>query len=127
MIYYKDYILKDVSIMYRYKKHNDKENIKEDIKELMKEGRYYKVLKRMFSLNPNIKYIDFFNSPIGKLYSITENLKLLEENKNILDHTLIKNNLVRIGYNHNCNIKNEIEKNQFLYNIKSMDLLQHHD
>ena len=60
-------------------------NIKEDIEEYKKEGQYYKVLKRMFSiyvLYNNTGQIEFlirvFNSELGKLYEKICNMKAIE-------------------------------------------------
>lgn len=59
--------------------------LNDDAKEYVKEGNYYKVLKRYFSaavINNNIGMVDFyvkvFNSDLGKLYQIYCNLKAIE-------------------------------------------------
>lgn len=59
--------------------------LNEDIEEYKKEGNYFKILKRLFSIavmNNNIGAADYFikifNSELGKLYEIYCNLKAIE-------------------------------------------------
>jgi len=53
------------------------EGIKADAKELIKEGNYYKALKRQFLLKPSQKLIDYFNSEIGILNKARADLDIL--------------------------------------------------
>jgi hypothetical protein len=53
------------------------DGIKADYKELVKEGNYYKALKREFLLKPTQKLIDYFNSEIGILNKARADLDIL--------------------------------------------------
>jgi hypothetical protein len=53
------------------------EGIKADAKELVKEGNYYKALKRKFLLKPSQKLIDYFNSEVGILNKARADLDIL--------------------------------------------------
>lgn len=102
-----DYIIRienrflELSIIYSFNpsKTNYIDSIKNDIKTLTKEKKYFKVLKRIFSLltkqkksidrdNKLIILSKFFNSPIGLQYQNVSNLKALKillENYNDVD------------------------------------------
>lgn len=97
-----DYIVRiqsrfvELSIIYSFSKGEEdfKMSVKKDIKELYDEGKYYKVLKRIFSIvskekksaerdNKLVLLTNFFNSEVGKMYQDASNLraiKLLLEN-----------------------------------------------
>jgi len=97
-----DYIVRiegrfvELSIIYSFSRGEEdfKMSVKKDIRELYEEGKYYKVLKRIFSmLSKEKKSIErddklvlltnFFNSEVGKMYQDASNLraiKLLLEN-----------------------------------------------
>jgi hypothetical protein len=92
-----DNIFKELSIIYSFNNVVDVKQIQkklvDDIKELYKDGNYYKVVKRLFSLykieQKNIPLLvimtKFFNSNIGKLYQRVSQLKaikLLKEHHN---------------------------------------------
>jgi hypothetical protein len=81
---------KEVSVIYFIKKKNDEDitkekyilNLEDDYKGLIKEKKYYKSLKRLFTiykLNMDYKKINiltkFFNSNIGKLYQLKNKLE----------------------------------------------------
>ena len=97
-----DYIVRiqnkfiELSIIYSFSRGEEdfRESVKKDIRELCEEGKYYKVLKRIFSIvskerksidrdNKLILLTNFFNSDVGKMYQDASNLraiKLLLEN-----------------------------------------------
>jgi len=53
------------------------EGIKEDAKELLKEGNYYKALKRLYLIKPSQKLIDYFNSEVGIINKARADLDIL--------------------------------------------------
>jgi len=60
------------------------QSIKKDYLELVKDGNYYKALKRLYSIKPTKKLTDYFNSEIGilnKARSDLDTLLLLQEQK----------------------------------------------
>ncbi len=83
----------DVSVIYQFgkTKYDVKKSSKffidklnKDIKELKKEKKYYKILKRIYSINKlknnkaqNNELNKFFNSDSGKLYSIYNNIEAI--------------------------------------------------
>jgi hypothetical protein len=78
---------------------NEEERLKEleqDFGELVSEGRYWKALKRLFSMmrikneepETAIQLVKLFNSETGKLYQITSQLKAVQTLKWELDKTL---------------------------------------
>jgi hypothetical protein len=95
-----DYVIRiqnkfvELSIIYKVLNHQGGESsfvesVKDDIKELCKEGEYYKVLKRCFSIltkqpkSPDrdkrlILLTNFFNSPVGQIYQDASNLKAIK-------------------------------------------------
>ena len=77
----------------------DAERLKEleqDFGELVNEGKYWKALKRLFSMmrirneepETSIQLVKLFNSETGKLYQITSQLKAVQTLKWELDKTL---------------------------------------
>lgn len=82
--------------------------LNEDIKELKKEGRYYKVLKRLFNKfkldgdTEKLLYLsEVFNSDLGKLYQKISNmeaiLKVVENHKDDMTKRRAQLNLKDIG------------------------------
>jgi hypothetical protein len=76
--------------------------IEEDIKELLREGNYFKVFKREFSIalingKINKQILNLLNSDFGILYKFISNLKLIvlmiEQKFKPIDLDIIKNNL----------------------------------
>lgn len=63
-------------------KKNDKIlQLNKDAKELVKEGEFYKALKRKFSISlllnkPNLKLLNLFNSDIGRFYKVIHDLNM---------------------------------------------------
>jgi hypothetical protein len=53
------------------------DGIKADAKELVKEGNYYKALKRIYLIKPSKKLVDYFNSEIGILNKSRADLDIL--------------------------------------------------
>jgi hypothetical protein len=53
------------------------QSIKNDYNELVKEGNYYKALKREYSIKPTKKLTDYFNSEIGILNKARSDLDVL--------------------------------------------------
>lgn len=53
------------------------DGIKADAKELIKEGNYYKALKRLYLIKPSQTLIDYFNSEIGILNKARADLDVL--------------------------------------------------
>ena len=153
-----DYVIRignkfiELSVNYFYDKNNnikesDKsfqeitKSLKDDMNEQIKEGNYFKALKRLFSVY-NLKYVKeqlkntdkyislskFFNSEWGKLYSETANLKaikLLLENYD--DEETIKRAIINLkDLNIEPNLKkidNIIKNNEKKYNNKAKELL----
>jgi hypothetical protein len=103
--------LTEISVIYKFGENITVDYIsglKSDIKELKKEGKYYKVLKRMFNIykaeGDKDKLVDltkFFNSEYGQIYKRLSNLdaiKLVADNYD--DNTtkkIIKYNLKELG------------------------------
>ncbi len=90
LIAYIEFRMIEVSVNYQFNhdsKHtNAVQELKNDMTELIKEGSYYKSLKRLFSINrinENMKMIkkltEFFNSKYGKNYSIVANLEAIKK------------------------------------------------
>lgn len=111
----------EVSNIFYIKKKNLKidfiQSIKDEIKELEKEGNYFKVLKRKFSIyikQKNItqikKLTEILNSTLGKKYQL---MSMLETIKKLLDITDDKTTIKKIYI---CLIDNDIEPN-----IKKID------
>ena len=100
---------------------NFDKSLKEDIRELYKEGEYYKVLKRLFSLlryrNENMelikKLVRFFNSGVGRIYSRVAELKAI---KILKDNNRIQEYLKNLDLN---TIKREILIGKREYNDKA--------
>jgi hypothetical protein len=92
-----DYIVRiqstfvELSIIYSFSRGEEdfKMSVKKDIRELYDEGKYYKVLKRIFSIvskekknverdNKLVLLTNFFNSDIGKIYQDASNLRAIK-------------------------------------------------
>lgn len=84
----------EMSIIYNFNKEFDKREYKkkiiDEMRELYKEGNYFKVLKRMFSLllkqrrsikrdNLLLVLSEFFNSRYGEMYQDVSNLKAIDK------------------------------------------------
>jgi predicted nucleotidyltransferase len=81
----------EISCMYSFENNinetqkDTNQRLEDDIKELKQENKYFKVLKRMFSiamLKNNVNFAQFlmnvFNSDLGKKYEVLCNLKAME-------------------------------------------------
>jgi len=116
VVYLTTKVFKEVSVIYSFvKKVDDKaiiiKSLKKDLKEYVADGKYYKALKRYFSIiskvkkpNQNLKQLSiFFNSAIGKEYQKLNNLKaiklVVEKYDDALTLQKLKTNLKDIGYN----------------------------
>jgi len=114
-----DYEFVEVSMIYNFS--NSKVSklkmtnlYKDEIIELKKEGNYFKVLKRVFSIvkiknkdkNQLVELTKFFNGNFGKMYKIISNLKTI---KNLLDN-----------YNNKKIIK-QVINNLKIYNIYNIE------
>ena len=83
-VLWNDYHFKELSIMYIFRSTKySVDDIKVDYNELIKEGNYYKALKRLFSIYKQdknkkeaVKLTRFFNS--SKLYDVNSNLKAIQ-------------------------------------------------
>lgn len=133
-------IFKELSIIYSFNKLIDVKQIqnklKEDIKELYKEGNYYKVVKRLFSLykieQKNIPLLvimtKFFNSNIGKLYQQVSQLKaikLLKQHHNTDDiNNKIKVGLIDLQIDDNENLGSVINMMDTTINKAGKDFLK---
>jgi hypothetical protein len=107
MVIYYDGAFKEMSVNYWFNpnKHDIVTEIEKDIKEELKEGNYYKVVKRYFSIakvtddKPKGKFIsEFLNNYTGGEYKLLSNLKsiklLLENYDDPLIRKQIKANLI---------------------------------
>lgn len=138
-----DYQFVDVSIIYSnndtpIKKDDIKNSIDGDIKDLEKDGKYYKVLKRKFSiykLDDNYKKMSeltkIFNSDLGLKYKLASNLEAMDlvhqHYKDKLTNQRIKINLEFLKlYDYNINdlmnyakkLKDEINSEAKKFNNK---------
>lgn len=101
-------IFKELSIIYSF---NEKEpskatlehDLNTEIKDNLKEGNYYKALKRLFSLHKaegksknQLPLSRFFNSEVGKVYEMVSNLRALHI---LLQHSRTKEMDKRIEIN----------------------------
>jgi len=115
LIYYIDSRFREVSINYWFKEIKDMvERMKEDILELRDEGRYYKVVKRLFSIAKSINDIPkglilskFLNKAIGHDYMYLNNLKAIRD--------------VLMAYDDN------ITRDKARINLKNMDIMANYD
>jgi hypothetical protein len=115
LIYYIDSRFREVSINYWFKEIKDMiERMKEDILELRDEGRYYKVVKRLFSIAKSINDIPkglilskFLNKAIGHDYMYLNNLKAIRD--------------VLMSYDDN------ITRDKARINLKNMDIRANYD
>jgi hypothetical protein len=90
-------IFTEISIIYKFpntkkEKIDFIENLKDDIQELKKEKKYYKILKRFFSIFKNTKNYkmlkllsEFFNSDSGAKYQTISNLEAIKNVLSIYD------------------------------------------
>jgi len=139
-----DYIVKfnyefiEVSMIYIFSnKTESKKNMinyyKDEIKELVKSGKYFKALKRVFSINKLnnkkdelVKLTKFFNSNFGKMYKIISNLntiKILLDNYK--DKKIIKqviNNLKIYNIYNIEEINKYINKYSKIYNKEAKNI-----
>lgn len=132
----------EISCIYKFADDNItsdeyKKNILEDIKELTKEGNYYKVLKRKFSIykidqdkDAILKLTEIFNSDLGKEYQRISNLeaiRLLIDNTD--DDLILKKivlNLKDIGEEPNImKIDKNIKKYKAKLNKEAKKLNKH--
>ncbi len=121
-----DYHFKELSIMYIFKQTKyTVDDIKKDYDELVKEGNYYKAVKRLFSISrmtknrtEGVKLTKFFNST--KLYEINSNLKaiqLMTQYYNTKDvQKKIAINLKFLKIDKDINIDEVIESNDKILN-----------
>ena len=106
---------------------------KDEIKELVKSGKYFKALKRVFSINKLnnkkdelVKLTKFFNSNFGKMYKIISNLntiKILLDNYK--DKKIIKqviNNLKIYNIYNIEEINKYINKYSKIYNKEAKNI-----
>jgi len=117
IVYLYHEIFTDINILYNLhivakKEHLEKEkensnrniidSIKEDIKDLMKDQKYFKVMKRLFTLSILEKHVDkdiikLLNSDYGQFYKFINSLNLvlimLEQKFKPVSQELIKSNL----------------------------------
>lgn len=114
IVYYFEKKFIESSCIYKFNKDNlTTKNyinmLKDEIKELKKEKKYFKVLKRLFSiyrLEKNTNKMDilvnFFNSEYGKKYKDVNNIDAIELIKKYYNDALTKQrielNLYEIGY-----------------------------
>ena len=128
--------LKEISIIYEFKKSkNEKEKLLEEIEVLEKEGEYYKMLKRLFSLfklegakrNKELVYLTkVFNSELGRIYLETKNLEAIElfkeHYKDTNSRKIIEINLNDLGVQEN-EIKTRIRENKKILNSNGVKVL----
>jgi hypothetical protein len=104
LIYYINSVFKEVSINYWFKEEKETvKNLTEDIKELADEGRYYKIIKRLFAIakqkDDTVKgliFSKFLNKASGMEYVYLNNLKAIKELLMVYDDGLTKDK-VRIN------------------------------
>jgi hypothetical protein len=139
VVLYFNYKLIEVSVNYYLHMPEIIENVpneelikefRENIKELKKERNFYKVLKRIFSINKElgnkeelVKLTNFFNSDIGAYYSKLSNLqaiKLLSEKyKDIKAKKMIASNLNQLDIR-DKDVNKEINKLQEYVNEQAL-------
>lgn len=115
LIYYVESRFREVSINYWFKEIKDIiGRMKEDIKELRDEGRYYKVIKRLFSIAKQINDIPkglilskFLNKAVGHDYMYLNNLKAIRD--------------VLMVYDDNTT------RDKARINLKNMDIMANYD
>ena len=82
-----NYIFKELSIIYNFDNRDEEhlKNLLEDKEQFIKEGQYYKALKRHFSIaklkgdkKTLLRLTRYFNSEIGKQYKTLSNLKAIK-------------------------------------------------
>jgi hypothetical protein len=128
-------LLRDISAIYTTKSLQIKDFMKsmnEDINELLKEGNYFKVLKRYYSLLTNFKnqqrltdegitilnnLIKFFNSTYGELYKDTSILKTLKDYiEQYKKDKIYKQTLNSMNLRSSINLEKRIKANEKKYN-----------
>jgi hypothetical protein len=116
LIYYVDSIFREVTINYWFKEINDMvDRMKNDIIELRDEGRYYKIIKRLFSIAKSNNDIPkglilskFLNKAVGHDYMYLNNLKAIHDVLMVYDDNTtrnkarinLKNMDIRANYDH---------------------------
>lgn len=128
LVYFSNNRFIEASCIYKfYGKKLSKEEyiklIKKDAKELKKENNYYKVLKRIYSINKLegdntilLLLTEFFNSEDGKIYKIINNLDAIEIIKKYYNDAFTKKRIetnlndFNIPYNYEKTYKNLKEK-----------------
>ena len=120
-----EYQFKEVSVIYSfYNVRKTVFDIKKDYDELVREGNYYKALKRLFSMKKLemasgsgsvLRLTTFFNSDMGKLYELNSNLKTIQLLKTMYDdiptQKRIEINLKYLKIDPHSNIEDMIKKN----------------
>lgn len=99
-VVWNDYHFKEVSIMYIFRKTKySVDDINADYDQLVKDGDYYKALKRLFSIHritknkkEGVKLTRFFNS--SKLYEVNSNLKAIKLMKQTYDTKDVQKKIV---------------------------------
>lgn len=131
-----DNIFKELSIIYDFNtskhlsKNEMKEKLNDDIKDFIKDGSYFKVLKRLFSIykieknkKKLVRLTRFFNSDYGKLYSINSNLKaimlVLDSYDDKITKRKIEINLKDIHMDPEANIKQMTKYNDEILNKRA--------
>lgn len=125
-IRFDDYHFTEMSIIYDFNKNiitkrEILDGIKSEFPELIKEGKYYKLLKRYFSyyaitkkFKPLEQLTKIFNSDVGKMYSTYSRLESIDKIKKLYKDKRTKK-LINIalndaGYNNRTNIPKEMTK-----------------
>ncbi len=138
--YENNLILKECSLNYKFGDPKDIKRTQEiniNLKEQYNDKNYFKFLKRLHSLhhkNKNINnlLINFFNSETSALYTVVENLKLLEKMKLLYKNNnhiklLIYQNIKILGYNPTVKLKSLIKNLKLIYDEKAFTLIKDHD
>ena len=116
---------------------NVKSSIKEDIQDLVKEKKYFKVMKRSFALsvinkNMDQKLLELFNSDYGRFYKVISMLKIvlemLQQTFKPVTMVLIKNNLEYIkqfgSHVTSFNINNELNRFANILQLKKSKMIE---
>lgn len=123
-----DYQFIDVSIIYQLfsdslTKDGLIDNLKDEIKDLQKDGKYYKILKRKFSIykiqgdeNKMSELTKIFNSDLGLQYKIASNIEAMElvyqhyKDKITIERIKINLDFLKINKNKFKDLENEAKK-----------------
>lgn len=135
-----DNIFRELSIIYDFKNEDidvesKKQDLQNDINDLIKEGKYYKTLKRLFSIykiEKNKKGLltltRFFNSNYGKIYALNSNLIAIQLLLKNYDDEMTKRkvmiNLKDIHIDPTTNIQHIINSNDQILNNKAKIIYQ---